>query len=171
MSCVLSLPLRQRLHSGWVFIIYLAVDVNTYNFFGQFPTLVRLMAHHVGAKQTHFNLHFVWIFRYSCLRQGDSSWCSWASHIYPVPCLDRRRCIWANTAPAGPGSPQIPPATPSTQEWSELNKHLQRPAADTFSMSLLRWWRRHIAPEGTDWDACRQIIKMISQHNFYPFFS
>lgn len=71
-----SLSVRQRLDSGIAFTLHY-----TYDFFGQFHTLGLFDGTPCGAKQAHINLPFVWIFRYSCLWHGDSSWCAWAPQI------------------------------------------------------------------------------------------
>lgn len=79
-----------------------------------------------GAKQAHINLPLVWIFRYSCLRHGDSSWCAWAPQISQCHAWTEAAASGprqAQPAQAGPESPQIPAATPSTHG-GQLNKHL-----------------------------------------------
>lgn len=70
-----------------------------------------------GAKQAHINLSVVWIFRYSCLWHGDSSWCAWAPQISQCHAWTEAAASGpkrAQPALAGPESPQIPPVTPST---------------------------------------------------------
>lgn len=64
-----------------------------------------------GAKQAHINLPLVWIFRYSCLWHGDSSWCAWAPQISQCHAwteADASGPRQAQPALMGPESPQIP---------------------------------------------------------------
>lgn len=98
-----------------------------------------------GAKQIHINLHFVWIFRYSCLWHRDSSWCAWAPQI--------SQChAWIEAVASGPKWAQPALANqaqnlPKSQKqdrfniqgWSKSMKafnSLKEIHEDTFSTSL-----------------------------------
>lgn len=104
-----------------------------------------------GAKQAHINLHFVWIFSYSCLWHGDSSWCAWAPQI--------SQChAWRAAAASGPGrarsglarpsrprtSPMAPPVTPLHTGVVKYSMNTfsspQQISSDTFSVSPQWWW-------------------------------
>lgn len=112
----------------WEFSIHAAVDVVLLHLW-----LLWAVSHFglfygtpCGAKQAHINLHFVWIFRYSCLWHGDSSWCAWAPQI--------SQChAWTEAVASGPrqaqpalAGPSRPRISPKSHQWHPLHKGGQR---------------------------------------------
>lgn len=107
-----------------------------------------------GAKPAHINLHFVWIFRYSCLWHGDSSWCAWAPQISQCHAWTEAAASGprqAQPALAGPSRPRISPNPTGDTLYTRVVKDsintfssLQQTHDDTFSMSLQWRWNSWI---------------------------